>query len=190
MLLSQPLLSHNAAFDTQFKLSLRGNRPYLVTAIIRLIGHTSLLKASNHMFITDVSAHHPFMSGLLGNGKDAWRAVSITTPNEWFYVSYAISTPNGEFIETALITHPAGELMAFLDRESDGLSVVGIQLVTPPFLNGSGHWKMEPLIQIWKKPSDPLAHVYEVEGGKRYCTAYGKWDISEYEFWKEFTSEN
>jgi hypothetical protein len=47
---------------------------------------------------------------------------------------------------------------------------------------------MEPLIRIWKKPSDPLAHVYEVADGKQYCSAYGTWDISEYEFWKEFTS--
>ena len=32
------------------------------------------------------------------------------------------------------------------------------------------------------------AHVYEVADGKQYCSAYGTWDISEYEFWKEFTS--
>ena len=81
------------------------------------------------------------MSRLLGNGKDAWRAVSITTSNEWFYVSYVLSTPKGNLAETVLITNPAGELIAFLDRESEGVSVVGIQLVTPPFLNGSGHWK-------------------------------------------------
>ena len=79
-------------------------------------------------------------------------------------------------------------LVAFFDRESKGVSIVGIQLVSPPFLNGSAHWKMEPLIRIWKKPSDPLAHVYEVADGKQYCSAYGTWDISEYEFWKEFTS--
>jgi len=140
------------------------------------------------MFVTDVSAHHPFMSRLLGSGKDAWRAVSITTPNEWFCVSYALSAQDEGFPETVMISHPADELVAFLDRGSQGVSIVGVQLVSPPFLNGSGRWKMEPLIRAWKKPSDPLALVYEVEEGKRYCTAYGKWDISEYESWKEFTS--
>jgi hypothetical protein len=58
------------------------------------------------MFITDVSAHHPFMSGLLGTGKDAWRAVGITTPNEWFYVSYAVFTQEGRFSETVMISCP------------------------------------------------------------------------------------
>ena len=140
------------------------------------------------MFITEISAHHPFVSGLLGTGKDAWRAVGITTPNEWFYVSYAVFTQEGRFSETVMISNPANELVAFFDRESKGVSIVGIQLVSPPFLNGSAHWKMEPLIRIWKKPSDPLAHVYEVADGKQYCSAYGTWDISEYEFWKEFTS--
>ena len=114
--------------------------------------------------------------------------MGLTTSSEWFCVSYVPSTPKGSPTETVLITNPAGELIAFLDRESEGVSVVGIQIVTPPFLNGSGHWKMESLIRVWNKSSDPLAHVYEVEGGTRYCTAYGAWDISEYEFWKEFTS--
>ena len=152
------------------------------------IGRTSSLKASNRMFITDASAHHPFMSRLLGNGKDAWRAVGLTAPREWFYVSYTLSTPKGNLAETALIANPAGELLEFLDQEDEGVSAISVQLVTPPFLNGSECWKMEPLIRVWKKPSDPLAHVYEVEGGQRYCTAYGAWDISEYEFWKELRS--
>jgi len=34
--------------------------------------------------------------------------------------------------------------------------------------------------------SPTLAHVYEVEGGQRYGTAYGAWDISE--FWRELRS--
>lgn len=127
------------------------------------------------------------MSRLLGPGKDAWRAVSITTPNEWFCVSYALSQEDG-FSETVLISNPVDELIAFLDRDNHGFSIVGIQLVSPPFLNGSDSWKMEPLLRVWKKPSDPLAHVYEVADGKRYCTAYGEWDISEFEFSKAFTS--
>ena len=138
------------------------------------------------MFITDVTAHHPSMSNLVGRGKDVWRAVTLSTSNEWFYVNYSIKTPGGEHAETALITHPAGELISILEVETEGLSVVGVQLVSPPFLNGSNRWKMEPLVRVWKKPSDPLANIYEVEGGARYCTAYGKWDIAEYEFWKEF----
>lgn len=174
------------AYSVQTELT--GKSPLPDQRIFRLIGRTSLLKVSNRMFITDASAHHPFMSRLLGNGKDAWRAVGLTTPSEWFHVSYALATPKGSLTETVLIANPAGELIAFLDRESEGVSVLGIQLVTPPFLNGSGHWKMEALIRVWNKSSDPLAHVYEVEGGQRYCTAYGAWDISEYEFWKEFTS--
>ena len=152
------------------------------------IGRTSSLKASNRMFITDASAHQPFMSRLLGNGKDAWRAVGLTAPREWFYVSYTLSTPKGNLAETALIANPAGELLEFLDQEDEGVSALSVQLVTPPFLNGSGGWKMEPLIRVWKKPSDPLAHVYEVDGGQHYCTAYGAWDISEYELWKELRS--
>ena len=71
------------------------------------IGRTSSLKASNRMFITDASAHHPFMSRLLGNGKDAWRAVGLTAPREWFYVSYTLSTPKGNLAETALNANPA-----------------------------------------------------------------------------------
>ena len=140
------------------------------------------------MFITDVSAHHPFISGLLGNGKDAWRAVGLTAPREWFYVSYTLSTPKGVLSETTLIANPAGELLAFLDQEGEGVSVLSVQLVSPPYLNGSKRWKMESLLRVWKKSTDPLAHVYEVEGGQRYCTAYGPWDISEYEFWKELGS--
>ena len=138
------------------------------------------------MFITDVTAHHPFMSNLAGKGKDAWKVVTLSMPKEWFYVSYSVTTPSGEHTETALITHPAGELISVLASESEGVSVAGVQLVSPPYLNRSKRWKMEPLVRLWKKPSDPLASVYEVEGGKRYCTAYGKWDISEYEFCREF----
>lgn len=127
------------------------------------------------------------MSRLLGNGKDAWRAVGLTAPKEWFYVSYTLSTPKGDLSETALIANPAGELLTFLDQEDEGVSVLCVQLVTPPFMNGSERWKMELLVRVWKKSADPLAHVYEVEGGKRYCTAYGEWDIAEYELWRDFT---
>ncbi len=126
------------------------------------------------------------MSKLAGKGKDVWRAVTLSTPNEWFYVSYSISTPSGDLHETVLITHPARELMSVLDGESDGVSIIGVQLVSPPFLNGTRRWKMEPLVRLWMKHSDPLAQVYEVEGGSRYCTAYGAWDISEYALYKEF----
>jgi hypothetical protein len=97
-------------------------------------------------------------------------------------------TQEGRFFRNSDDFQSCERVGSFFDRESKGVSIVGIQLVSPPFLNGSAHWKMEPLIRIWKKPSDPLAHVYEVADGKQYCSAYGTWDISEYEFWKEFTS--
>ncbi len=127
------------------------------------------------------------MSKLAGDGKDVWRAVTLSMPKEWYYVSYSVSTLSGELSETVLITSPASELISVLNGDSAGVAITGIQLVSPPFLNGSSRWKMEPLVKLWMKHSDPLAQVYEVEGGSRYCTAYGAWDISEYELCKEVT---
>lgn len=141
------------------------------------------------MFVTDNSAHHPVATRLFGDGRNIWRAVSLATHNEWFYVSFDVKTPEGVFGETFLISHPATDLLSFIDQPRDeAISISDIQLVSPPHLNGSDQWKMESLIRIWRTPKDTWSTIYEVANGNRYCTVTREeGEKAEFELCREFT---
>ena len=86
--------------------------------------------------------------------------------------------PQRNLAETALIANLAGELLGFSTKR---MRAFRAQCPTCHPSVSERLWGLEngATDPIWKKPSDPLAHVYEVDGGQHYCTAYGAWDISE-----------
>ncbi|TYC50783.1 hypothetical protein ETQ85_24955 [Zoogloea oleivorans] len=140
------------------------------------------------MFVTDDSAHHPFATRLFGDGRNIWRAVSLATHNEWFYVSFDVKTPEGVFGETFLISKPADDLLSFVDQpREDAITITDIQLVSPPHVNGSDQWRMESLVRIWRNPEDAWSIIYDVANGNRYCTVTQKEaDKAEFELCREF----
>lgn len=141
------------------------------------------------MFVTDDSAHHPFASRLFGDGRNIWRAVSLATHNEWFYVSCDVKTPEGVFGETFFISNPADDLLSFIDQpREEAITITDIQLVSPPHVNGSDQWRMESLVRIWRNPKDAWSTIYDVASGNRYCTVTKEEaDKAEFELCREFT---
>lgn len=139
------------------------------------------------MFLTDNAARHPFASQLYGDGMTVWRAATLATLDEWFYLNCLVKSPEGEFPEIILISHPSHDLLSFLDQRKDDVTVIDVQLVSPPHLNGTRRWKMEPLVRIWRDPSNSWSHRYEVANGNRYHSIQNDRDNTEFELCREFT---
>ena len=56
------------------------------------------------------------------------------------------------------------------------INIVSIDLMSPGQLNGTGHWKLEPLAEIWEglvpmEHGNQRAFVYVLEDGRRYFDA-------------------
>jgi hypothetical protein len=62
----------------------------------------------------------------------------------WFNVSIRI----GEKPANSLMVPSLDNLKKILAQRGPRLSIESIDYVTPGFMNGSGHWKMEPLLEV------------------------------------------
>jgi hypothetical protein len=88
--------------------------------------------------------------------------------------------------EIILISHPSHDLLSFLDQRQDDVTVIDVQLVSPPHMNGTRRWKMEPLVRIWRDPSNAWSHRYEVANGNLYHSVQNDRDNTEFELCQEF----
>lgn len=78
---------------------------------------------------------HDFMSG---------GVVRHATSFPWYNVTVRIEGNEANCFMVPSLSH----LKKILAQQSDHLTVEAIEYVTPGYMNGSDHWKMEPLIEV------------------------------------------
>lgn len=80
-------------------------------------------------------------------GAHGWAYISQTSNHEWFYVTYERVVDN-ETSQQQFMVPIAPYLFGLTARESPEEYIKEIQLVSPPWLNGSDSWLMEKLKSI------------------------------------------
>jgi len=126
------------------------------------------------MFLTTPSNRHPIKSALAGHGCDVWTQISLTMNFPWYCLtsSYVHGMDAG-LEQTRLLSDPVqvGELLGAVQ---DDIQVDQLLLVSPPRLNGTRNWQMEPLSEVWRgRPSENgfFIYVYVLNDGRRYISS-------------------
>lgn len=101
------------------------------------------------MFQTESNAHHPFLSALAGENRDVWTYVNLPLNRPWFYAMYSVNLLEGGIDETVLLSS-VDQVTDLLHQCSTEIKVRQLMLVSPGSLNQTGHWRMEPLKEIWR----------------------------------------
>lgn len=126
------------------------------------------------MFETASAGRLAVPSELGSDGTHLWAYVRQTLALPWFHLS--VECTEREYKEPC--THgltlfaTRREQWVGLEDENVDTRIEAVQLVSPPWLNGTTMWRMELLEEIWDLPAaDALterATIYIVEGGRRY----------------------
>lgn len=98
-----------------------------------------------------------------------WAAVEHTINLPWFYLSLLRVTPAGTRKSMIQIMDPT-LLCRLIQTRPQHTVIETIKLVSPDYLNGSGDWKMETLVELTIYHSSPYGSIeaYSVEGDKIY----------------------
>lgn len=97
-------------------------------------------------------------------GAHRWAYVSLTSNHEWFYVTYELS--DEEVVNHQQLMIPlAPYVLSLATRDAPEAFIKSIQLVSPPWLNGSDTWLMQDLKAI---RCCGMKFVYELCSGEIY----------------------
>ncbi|TAL86009.1 MAG: hypothetical protein EPN62_13245 [Candidimonas sp.] len=121
------------------------------------------------MFYTYDEAEIP-MGGWFEPGSRGWRYIEWIMNIPWFWVTIDLS--NGKEISTdALMFYLPGDIANLIKQHANNLKAIDVQMVTPPSVNGTTKWAMEPLAEIVsgivRETSCPV-HVFKCVSGKSY----------------------
>lgn len=112
-------------------------------------------------------------------GTHQWAYISQTANNEWFYVTY--ETTDDEVVCRQQMMIPiAPYVLALATRDTPEAFIQSIQLVSPPWLNGSESWLMEEIKEI---KLIGTKYVYELSAGRIYPSEF--FDIPAKTMWSK-----
>lgn len=80
-------------------------------------------------------------------GSHRWAYVEKTEKDEWFFVTYETVQDENRWSQQLLIPRPE-YLLGLATRDGKDECIKEVQLVSPPWLNESGSWLMEPLNEV------------------------------------------
>ena len=126
------------------------------------------------MFRTIFSDRHPIKSAIAGHGCDVWTRATLTLDIPWFCLSYS-STSEATYglSGTELLSKP-DQVAEFLSDTDAKIQIDQLLLVSPPRLNGTQQWLMEPLAEVWQGRLENnffYVPVYVLQNGRRYVGA-------------------
>lgn len=90
---------------------------------------------------------HPY---LLDAQEQIWRNIHLESENAYFLVKYSHSEL-GMKLQLTDIVWRVEDLSNLCQqiRENISLKLIGVSLLSPPNINGSGDWNIERISQIW-----------------------------------------
>lgn len=118
------------------------------------------------MFHTLRNAELPLQS-LFSSEYLTWRFVEQSIHRPWFYVTMLEGEKNQELRKMLLIPDvPTFE--SLLGSQSDTWQVESVLLVSPPHLNNTCRWQMEPLLRLERLITDKTYTLVFDTGNNRY----------------------
>lgn len=124
------------------------------------------------MFRTDDS-DMAGVPGMFGQGLAHWHVVSRVLHTHWYHVTGQISL-DGRTSECSLMINDVHRLQQVLQAEVSDARITSVQVVTPPRMNNTSHWRMERVVRVTlgQDQSDCNVCVLEVEGGAIYHDSF------------------
>lgn len=99
------------------------------------------------MFQTSELERDAPLSKLAGPGQHVWRSMSLTSANPMFWAS--VTTKNDEgTLQREFVFSSLDEVATLLSEQDDDFYVNELLLVSPPWLNDTGNWRLEPLRKV------------------------------------------
>lgn len=105
---------------------------------------------------------NPFFA--LEEGAHRWAYICQTSNHEWFFVTHETSDEEITVSQQFMIPIPQ-YVLGFASRDTPNAFIREIQLVSPPWLNETGAWLMEPIRAIHKIGE---RFCYELADGRFY----------------------
>lgn len=97
-----------------------------------------------------------------------WRAVKIGLRMPWFRLSYLVLP---EEFEDQMLVCSTTELRNAVTKlgEDESTKLLNVDLISPPWMNGTERWRMDPLERIDVGTFKGLQHaVFVLQGGTEY----------------------
>ena len=123
------------------------------------------------MFLTTPTDRHPIKSAIAGHGCDDWTHVTLTIDFPWYCLSYSSRAHATLGVSGTEFLSKPDQVAEFLGHTSNIIQVDQLLLVSPPRLNQTKQWQMEPLSEVWRgqfKGDCLYVHVYVLQDGRRY----------------------
>ncbi|TCT07079.1 hypothetical protein [Paralcaligenes ureilyticus] len=121
------------------------------------------------MFYTYDNAETP-MGAWFEKGSRSWRFIEWSLNIPWFWVTIVLSDGEASWTDTLMFYLPQ-DIADLIEQRANNLKAIDVQLVSPPRMNGTTKWSMEPLAEIVSgialETSRPV-HVYKCVNGKSY----------------------
>ncbi|MBI2277085.1 MAG: hypothetical protein HYU74_07025 [Dechloromonas sp.] len=130
--------------------------------------------AAYTMFLTTPSDRHPIKSAIAGHGYDVWNRVTLTVDFPWYYVSYSKCPEAKLGINGTEFLCKPDQVAEFLSQNVGLIQTDQLLLVSPPRLNRTKQWLLEPLAEVWRGNLEDSAfyvHVYLLQDGRHYVDA-------------------
>lgn len=110
---------------------------------------------------------------MFGAGQAQWHAVSRALRKHWYHVVVQ-GIQAGRVSELILMVDNEHKLQEMLIAQDDELGIAEAQVVTPPWMNRTSEWRMEPLkeVSVGQDKYGCEVSLIEVESGASYHTSH------------------
>jgi hypothetical protein len=113
------------------------------------------------------------LPGMFGEGLAHWHAVSRSLATHWYHVSIK-QRHEDRFISQVEMLNDETKLFELISAQGPDLVIDELQVVSPPWINKSGSWRMERLTSVsvgYDKNEVPVC-LMEVESGAVYTDVH------------------
>ncbi|MHA6232990.1 hypothetical protein [Pseudomonas fluorescens group sp. PF-69] len=118
------------------------------------------------MFITNRQAEAKCSEVMLEPGHQGWHFVQQQLMSPWFHTTIA-RCEDGLEIHDVVFVDSLQALTSLLELTEVGVKVKSVKLVSPGWLNGSGDWRMERLLEV-ARSQDGASLRYTLIDGRHY----------------------
>ena len=118
------------------------------------------------MFITNRQAEVHGSQTMLEPGHQGWHFVQQHLMSPWFHTTITRYEAGLE-IDDVVFVDSLQTLTSILELTEKGVQVKSVQLVSPGWLNGTGDWHMERLLEV-AQSQDGTSLRFTVQEGRYY----------------------
>jgi hypothetical protein len=118
------------------------------------------------MFITNKQAEVKGSQAMLEPGHQGWHFVQQHLMSAWFHATIVRCEDGLEFQDVVFVDSLQA-LTPLLELTEAGVQVRSVQLVSPGWLNGTGDWHMDTLLEI-ARSQDGASLRYTLHDGRNF----------------------